>query len=348
MIINRVLAEEITHKVMKVIPYNVNIMDETGLIIGSGDLERINTYHQGAIEAINQGKMVTIYDTEGGAKPGVNIPINFRNRIIGVIGVSGKPDIVSPFASLVQVTAELLITQEFLFTERRVREQLKEEFLYQWAFRIQEYDNAFQTNAETIGVNLKIPSKAIILKGKKTKEIPYMLDDEYYIRFSPDTILFIVKDDKAFLKRIEANIKKSSSIKIGIGNTHTIIGKSVQEAQKAIELSEKLQLSERLCYYDELKFIDILSHAYLENANICSIFKMLEKHPKGIELIETFKSYYDNNGDINSVSKELHIHRNSLTYRLQKIEAITGKNPKNYKDLIQLYISYLIYNIQKE
>jgi carbohydrate diacid regulator len=38
--INKVLAQEIADKVMTVIPYNVNIMDETGMIIGSGDAYR--------------------------------------------------------------------------------------------------------------------------------------------------------------------------------------------------------------------------------------------------------------------------------------------------------------------
>lgn len=33
---------------MKDIPYNINIMDERGIIIGSGERERIGTVHQGA------------------------------------------------------------------------------------------------------------------------------------------------------------------------------------------------------------------------------------------------------------------------------------------------------------
>ena len=111
--INKTLAQEIANKVMQVIPYNVNIMDEIGRIIGSGDSERIDNYHQGAQLAIEQESIVSIYHSEGGAKPGVNIPIQFRNRIIGVIGISGDPDIVSPFAELVRVTAELLLTKSF-------------------------------------------------------------------------------------------------------------------------------------------------------------------------------------------------------------------------------------------
>jgi carbohydrate diacid regulator len=50
--INKVLAQEIAEKVMTVIPYNVNIMDETGKIIRSGDVNRKDNFHQGAIAAV--------------------------------------------------------------------------------------------------------------------------------------------------------------------------------------------------------------------------------------------------------------------------------------------------------
>lgn len=192
--INKVLAQEIANKVMKVIPYNVNIMDEVGLIIGSGEEERINTYHQGAISAIDHGTIINIYDSEGGTKPGVNIPIHFKNKIIGVIGISGDPDIVGPFAELVRVTAELLINQEFLYKERRIKEQMKEEFLYQWVLREDEYDPAFINSGEAIGIDLKLVRKAIIIKGIIQKE-PYLLEQEYSFRLNPTTILYIVPSE---------------------------------------------------------------------------------------------------------------------------------------------------------
>ncbi|MFL6516628.1 MAG: CdaR family transcriptional regulator, partial [Bacillus sp. (in: firmicutes)] len=189
--INNELAQEIANKVMNVLPYNVNIMDDIGLIIGSGDPERIGSFHHGAVAAIEQGKHVSIYNSDGAAKPGVNIPIHFRNKIIGVIGISGDPAIVEPFAELVRVTAELLINQEFLFTERRIKEQMKEEFMYHWIFRVDEYDEAFINSGEAVGINLKLARKAVIVKGNSLKE-PFLLDQEYSFRLSQNTILFIV------------------------------------------------------------------------------------------------------------------------------------------------------------
>ena len=43
------LAQDIVDRAMAILPYNVNVMDSQGLILGSGEPERINTRHEGAL-----------------------------------------------------------------------------------------------------------------------------------------------------------------------------------------------------------------------------------------------------------------------------------------------------------
>ncbi|WP_160725492.1 CdaR family transcriptional regulator [Bacillus sp. USDA818B3_A] len=344
--INQILAQEIADKVMNVIPYNVNIMDEIGLIIGSGDQNRIGTYHQGAVSAIEQGTIVSIYQSEGASKPGVNIPIHFRDRIIGVIGISGGPNIVGPFAELVRVTAELLINQEFMFRERRIQEQMKEEFLYQWVFRKEAYDTSIINNGEALGIKLTIERKAIVVKGRLPKD-PYLMEQEYYFRLNQNSMLYVVPSESDLVKRIEA-LHSANEVKIGIGGCYTLVSKSVEEARRAIEIAERMELPQTLCQYQELKFIDYLTNKDISFEEITTFFKELDENPKGQELIETLICYINNSGDMNAISKELHIHRNSLAYRLQRIEVLTNKNPKNFMDLFQLFTGYILYKMKKQ
>jgi carbohydrate diacid regulator len=341
--VNKVLAQEIADKVMKVIPYKVNIMDENGLIIGSGDKERIDTSHEGAISAIQQGTIISIYQEEGSSKPGVNIPIHFRNKIIGVIGISGDPKIVGPFAELVRVTAELLIDQEFLFRERRIKEQMMEEFLYQWAFRNYEYDTAFLNQAEAIDVNLKLVRKAVFVKGQLLRK-PLLFDQEFTLNLNQNNQLFIVPDTSDIVNRLEPIV--SQDAKIGIGDCHEILATSVHEAKKAIEISEKLKFTDNVCDYLHLKFIDYLSNKDVNFTEIIPFYQQLEENQKGQELLETLLCFIENSGDMNAISNKLHIHRNSLAYRLQRIEILTNKNPKKFTDLFQLFTGYVLYKMQ--
>ena len=41
-------------------------------------------------------------------------------------------------------------------------------------------------------------------------------------------------------------------------------------------------------------------------------------------------------------SKALYIHRNTLIYRLNKIEELTGKSPRDYEPAFALYLACLL------
>ena len=56
--------------------------------------------------------------------------------------------------------------------------------------------------------------------------------------------------------------------------------------------------------------------------------------------------YFDMNGDKNKIATELHIHRNTLNYRLKKIEELTSLNFDNYIDLFQYLSSYISYKLR--
>ena len=50
---------------MDVVPYNINVMDENGVIIGSGDIKRIGNIHEGARKAIESCVINEVYEEEG-------------------------------------------------------------------------------------------------------------------------------------------------------------------------------------------------------------------------------------------------------------------------------------------
>ncbi|HET7522327.1 MAG TPA: PucR family transcriptional regulator ligand-binding domain-containing protein [Bacillales bacterium] len=54
---------------------------------------------------------------------------------------------------------------------------------------------------------------------------------------------------------------------------------------------------------------------------------------KGIDLINTVKAYVRHKGNISRTARALHLHRQSLVYRLQKIESLTGRSFDDPDDL---------------
>lgn len=65
---------------------------------------------------------------------------------------------------------------------------------------------------------------------------------------------------------------------------------------------------------------------------------------RGIDLIETFTSYLRNHCNVSQTARELNLHRQSLLYRLRKIESLTGRSLMNPDDLFLLQLSIKLWS----
>ena len=102
----------------------------------------------------------------------------------------------------------------------------------------------------------------------------------------------------------------------------------------AWKIGIKIKPSSLIYSYDELKFFIHLLHD--DKLELVSFMNNLDNTGGKLELIKTIQVYIEENGDISNIAKKLNIHRNTLSYRLEKIEKLTGKNPKKILDLFEL------------
>ncbi|MFD0896349.1 CdaR family transcriptional regulator [Loigolactobacillus binensis] len=336
------LAQSIVNKMMSKIPYNINMMDENGYIIASGSSERLNTLHVGALDAIRQQKTLIMERSHGeNGQPGVNMPVHFNDRIIGVIGITGEPNEVVPLASLLSTATELLLNQSYADQQKLISETSYNRFLYQWV-QVEaklETNQALLIDAQKLKIDIFRDRYAIVIKGKNLTNFP--VD-------SADFKLLISSSNLIILTEFEGNIEKykhSCSVRkldIGIGKSTTRIGISVAEAQKTIELRHVLHDS-KLKYYKQVHLIDKLLSSNLPLNNLVKRFAEVDQTLIGQELLQTLNAFIEDNGNISITSESLHIHRNTLNYRLKKIKEELHLDPHNYHDLFHLYIGSLYY-----
>jgi carbohydrate diacid regulator len=204
--------------------------------------------------------------------------------------------------------------------------------------------------AEVVHVDLNIKRTAVVVKGGEKSVIDklnrYLYEDEYLIRLNLEMILIFMKSDSKLHRRLSALFENISKIpKIGVGIKQEVMSKSVHQAIRAGEIVEKLAMDRVICDYRELAFIDFITNN-MERDVYYDFVNKLNEDSKGLDLMETLIVYIMLNGEVNAVAKELHIHRNSLNYRLKRIEDITGKDPRNLLDLLELFIASLLYKLK--
>jgi len=116
-ILEPALAQKFIEKTAKNLEYNINIMNDKGIIIASKDESRVGSFHEVASKMLN-GTIDTGIVKEGqqfiGTKPGVNLFIDYKNKHVGVICVTGNPDNVKSFAELVKTSMEAMLEYEVL------------------------------------------------------------------------------------------------------------------------------------------------------------------------------------------------------------------------------------------
>ena len=93
--IDRLFAERLIDKISQFTEYNINVMDEDGIIIASRMKERVGTFHEVAYQLMKgdeDSRVVTKEDSDKGVKCGVNMVVHVNKRKEGVVGLSGKAE----------------------------------------------------------------------------------------------------------------------------------------------------------------------------------------------------------------------------------------------------------------
>jgi len=143
-----------------------------------------------------------------------------------------------------------------------------------------------------------------------------------------------------------------TSAKVIVGNKVTQPSELNAAYRQLIEITDLAQLIKQkaqVITYDALLFpmlIKQLKRAF-SDANFgrdTFIEDVMHAHirPVGdLELEHTALVFFDNNLNITETANELFIHRNTLIYRLNKLEGITGYDIRKFNDAINYYLSYL-------
>ena len=76
-------------------------------------------------------------------------------------------------------------------------------------------------------------------------------------------------------------------------------------------------------------------------------FNQLEQLNDG-ELNHTLLAYFQLNGHIADTAQLLHIHRNTLTYRINQAKEITGYDFHDYHNLFQWYVVWLYHRADQK
>ncbi|CAH0318135.1 CdaR family transcriptional regulator [Pseudomonas mediterranea] len=354
------LAQDIVDRAMAILPYNVNVMDNQGLILGSGERERINTRHEGAQLVLANGRVVEIDAHTAlqlkGVQPGINLPLMLDQRLIGVLGITGEPEQLRTYAELVRMTAEMLLGQRNQQAEQQWRRQRCDDLL---ALLLGDAGDSprLLDEARQMGLKPQLSRVPYLFElglehgpGQTVEALSAWLMSRY-----PDSwCLTSSKSSLLWCRPVTASVENErllgkldglgwNILRVAVGGqAEGLAGlrRCYRRVGDLLAYGRDVLPQSRLLTLNRYRLPVLLWRHRDDDALdelLTPLRKVIAKDSNG-QLLATLRSWCEHDGQSQACAEALGIHRNSLRYRMERIAELSGVDPLRLDGMLALYL----------
>lgn len=178
----------------------------------------------------------------------------------------------------------------------------------------------------------------IILKGL-TSENPTTLNTIRQMTEKAHMALKILQEEKL-----------DHPITIGVGQYYPELGglrKSYQDARLALDVGSKVWGSGNIYHIKQVgMFITLASTSQDRKAELAH--QILSPLLRDDQLFKTVQNFLACGLNLTDAAEKLHIHRNTLIYRLDKTKKLIGLDPRHFDDALQIKLGLMFYQEQPQ
>jgi Regulator of polyketide synthase expression len=179
-----------------------------------------------------------------------------------------------------------------------------------------------------------------------------------------DAVIFFIRSEENCMNRLDKALKEiqlatknrmdGMSVSVGIGNSYKdlkMMKQSLNEAELAIDSAKCQGLDDTITRYKDIGIYSLLFS--VENRSILQNYFSEVLGPisgadnKDNNLIEILEMYLNENCNITVTAEKLFLHRNTLKYKIKKIEELLNCDLRNFNDCIKVKIALDIGKILK-
>ena len=148
------------------------------------------------------------------------------------------------------------------------------------------------------------------------------------------------------------NSEAMATVRISYGtivNEIKQVSKSYKEAKMALDVGKIFYSEKRIIAYNTLGIGRLI---YQLPISLCEMF-MHEVFGDNIpdsldeETLTTINKFFENNLNVSETSRQLYVHRNTLVYRLEKLQKSTGLDIRKFDDALTFKIALMVVNYMK-
>jgi len=122
----------------------------------------------------------------------------------------------------------------------------------------------------------------------------------------------------------------------------TQLQEAYSECLEMAQIMRKEKVKEGIFYEEDVEIYKLL-HYIPDQVLIEYAEKIIAPIRHSKEMVETLELFLEHNGQINELAKRLFVHRNTIAYRMEKINALLNIEFRNYNDILKLKLIFFAF-----
>lgn len=366
------LAEKFVKKATNYTQYNINIMNENGSIIASSDPDRVGSFHEVAYKIMNSDKdiiEVVSEDQFQGGRTGINIALFYKRKKVGVVGITGEPEKIRDTAFIIKMAMETMLEYEIQEKRNSHQQNLKMRFMDRLLYQ-EEADSEGELTAvsEQLGYDPQLSRIPVLIVFERQTD-PYKLLEllrnqnilslQDIVSVTRDNGIIIYKSIPSgkeiyyrdILEEMQEKLelffcRQNAACRYYMGSLQKEYRYYRKSYQHCLWMKKYFRNSKEHIFW----FYEYIGEYMQEvvpmielNRIFADLSEWLDEDLKN-SMIEMVETLHRNNYNLNTSSKELFIHKNTLIFRYNKIKNLFHINPIQHmadREFLRWFVLYL-------
>jgi len=365
-------AQNIVEEIGAIVKQNINMMNEYGCIIASTDQSRVGHVHEGAKKIIDEQRSELYIGPDTATETmrmGINLPISHMKKIVGVIGITGTYEQVIGYGQVVKKMTEILIREKTEEDEKRLDLRVHSRFLEEWVLEnglLQE--QSLIERGLALGIDITMLRRVMVvsvrdlsnyvntMKGQKLMErvedaitaIAMRETGNIVFRNTARQILLLRDCSDQKIKEFAGLLCAMVDERFGVCLAVGIDGKAA-DVHNAYVQANKSWRSAMISQENILAYDQITLELFIGEIPKKVKAEYLEKifagcsYAERCQWIGLLEVYFAANGSIAEAAARLYIHKNTLQYKLKKLERLTGYDVRQLRYTPVFYMAMLFF-----
>ena len=377
-------SQELVILSTRLIGEKVLFTDTEGIIIGCSDEDRVGELHEASLDVLRT-RQSGAHDTRAasglkGTFEGITLPLEYGDSLVGTVGITGDPQRVSQYGQMIKAFAEMMLRYRAGQFQRTQKERECQDLVRQ-VMHFNGSDEKLEqirAQAESMGYDLSLPRAAVLIRAEPGAEtendgkdntaeemIRQYFDRHQYICAVPEPrkilalptvpedrgMAGLLEDCRALYRQLEA-----------VGFRGVIcLGSMARGIRELRESCEDARMTSGIALHMKPRPQVITAEETLMERMIISIpsgrcqgirtaLNVLNDQRDAAELRHLIRCWCENSFSISDTARAMFIHKNTLIYRIERVERLTGFRLRSFRDAMLLYMAVCIqqYGEQQE